>query len=336
MYICHPTKSPLYTFVSSYRTYTPFTWEENQQESESPIGRPPTSTPVVPPAATTSSGVPTGGTTGGGAALGAAQILGTPAVLVSGAPWAPDPFGALQLIRELDSKIESKIDPLKREIEALKSKNKHLEDRVKNLEDKNKQGQEKLEEQNKHLEDKNKEIELLKSKGEERLETLEHRVKQVEDKNKELVGKIKQLESKNKELGGKEVEGGSRIKELEQKLKKLEDKNEKLEGRVKHIESENKDVDVVPTPVTDNVQQWKRIACEEVLKVFATHGKAPLVKATANHAYSCYDTRCSYENRTNCLDTYIKHLLDNHNVNVRDKSLTVAHRNEFLPVQYIS
>ena len=70
MYICHPTKSPLYTFVSSYRTYTPFRWEQerlttvgaaikvnekgacyswtytpfrwegDKQESESPIGRP--------------------------------------------------------------------------------------------------------------------------------------------------------------------------------------------------------------------------------------------------------------------------------------------------------
>ena len=64
MYICHPTKSHLYTFVSSYRTYTPFRWEDNKQEqeaeSESPIGRPLTSTPVVPPGTTTSSGFPTG------------------------------------------------------------------------------------------------------------------------------------------------------------------------------------------------------------------------------------------------------------------------------------
>ena len=120
MYICHPTKSPLYTFVSSYRTYTLFTWKENEgsvweeagseqassAESESPIRRPITrqsSTPVVPPATTTSSGLPTGV---GGAVLGAAQILSTPAVLVPGAPWAPDPFGTLQLIREVDSKID--------------------------------------------------------------------------------------------------------------------------------------------------------------------------------------------------------------------------------------
>ena len=50
-----------------------------------------------------------------GATLGAAQILSTPAVLVPGAPWAPDPFGTLQLIREVDSKI----DPLKKEIELF-------------------------------------------------------------------------------------------------------------------------------------------------------------------------------------------------------------------------
>ena len=59
-----------------------------QTESESPIWRPLTSTPVVPPA-TSSSGLPTGGTTVGGALLGATQILGTPDVLV------PDPFGTL-------------------------------------------------------------------------------------------------------------------------------------------------------------------------------------------------------------------------------------------------
>ena len=70
------------------------------EESESPIGRPLTSTPVVPPATTTSSsGLPTGATTVGGAVLVAAQIVSTPAVLVPGAPWAPDPFGTLQLIR---------------------------------------------------------------------------------------------------------------------------------------------------------------------------------------------------------------------------------------------
>ena len=84
----------------------------------------PTSTPVVPPATTTSSsGLPTGATTVASAALVAAQIVSTPAVLVPGAPWAPDPFGTLQLIRVVHSKIESKIDPLKKEIEALKSKN---------------------------------------------------------------------------------------------------------------------------------------------------------------------------------------------------------------------
>ena len=88
----------------------------------------PTSTPVVPPATTTSSsGLPTGATTVGGAVLGATQIVSTPAVLVPGAPWAPDPFGTLQLIRVVHSKIESKTDPLKKEIELLKSKNKEVE-----------------------------------------------------------------------------------------------------------------------------------------------------------------------------------------------------------------
>ena len=56
-----------YTFVSSYTTYTPFTWESSSghglaTESESPIGRPITqpSIPVVPPATTTAnSGLPT-------------------------------------------------------------------------------------------------------------------------------------------------------------------------------------------------------------------------------------------------------------------------------------
>ena len=68
--------------------------------------------------------------------------------------------------------------------------------------------------------------------------------------------------------------------------------------------------------------------------MFAPPGKALLVTARAACAYSRYDTRCSYKNRTNCLDTYIKHLLDNHDVNIRDKSMTVARRNEFLPVLF--
>ena len=79
------------------------------------------------------------------------------------------------------------------------------------------------------------------------------------------------------------------------------------EDRIKELEGKSKERDVEPT---DDVQQWKRIACKEVLKVFAPPGKAPLVTARAACAYSCYDTRCSYKNRTNCLDTYIKHLLD--------------------------
>ena len=72
-------------------------------------------------------------------------------------------------------------------------------------------------------------------------------------------------------------------------------KNKKKEDRIKELEGENKDVDVEPTPATDNVQQWKRLACEELLKVFAPPGKAPLVTARAVCAYSCYDTRCSYK-----------------------------------------
>ena len=87
------------------------------------------------------------------------------------------------------------------------------------------------------------------------------------------------------------------------------------------MEGKNKKGDVEPT---DEVQQWKRLACKEVLKVFAPPGKAPLVKTRAVSPYSCYNTRCSYKNRTNCLDTYIKHLLDNHEVYIRDKSLTVG------------
>ena len=83
-----------------------------------------------------------------------------------------------------------------------------------------------------------------------------------------------------------------------------------------------------------NLLEWKRIACEELLKVYAPPGKAPLVKARANHAHSCHDPTCSYKNRTNCLDTYIKHLLDTHKVNIK-KSLTVVHRNIFLPRQLI-
>ena len=59
----------------------------------------------------------------------------------------------------------------------------------------------------------------------------------------------------------------------------------------------------------DDVLEWKHTACE-VFKVYAPPGKAPLVKARATHAYSCYDPTCSHKNRTNCLDTYIKHLLD--------------------------
>ena len=37
--------------------------------------------------------------------------------------------------------------------------------------------------------------------------------------------------------------------------------------------------------------------CEEVVKVFAPAGKAPLVKARANRVYSCYDPTCSYQSQ---------------------------------------
>ena len=60
------------------------------------------------------------------------------------------------------------------------------------------------------------------------------------------------------------------------------------------MEGKNKKRDVELT-ATDEVQQWKRIACEEVLTVFAPPGKVPLVTARAVCAYSCYDTRCSYK-----------------------------------------
>ena len=58
--------------------------------------------------------------------------------------------------------------------------------------------------------------------------------------------------------------------------------------------------------------------------MFAPPGKALLVTARAVCAYSCYDTKY---NRTNCLVKYIKHLLDNHKVYIRDKSLTVGSTN---------
>ena len=84
---------------------------------------------------------------------------------------------------------------------------------------------------------------------------------------------------------------------------------------------------------TDPVREWKRKACEEVLGLTAPAGKAPLVKARANNSYSCFDLACTFTNRTNCLDTYIKHLNDRHSFNIRDKSHSVAHRDAHLPRQ---
>ena len=81
--------------------------------------------------------------------------------------------------------------------------------------------------------------------------------------------------------------------------------------------------------INNSVRDWKRRACEEVLELTAPPGRAPLVKVKVNHRYHCYDPTCTYQNRINCLDTYIQHLKDKHSFNIRNTSHSIAVRDTY-------
>ena len=389
-------KSIMYIlFVSSYRTYTPFTWSSQPstgtsqmvassshqasgpaaspttEEGESPIGLPLTGTTTQP----STSVVPTGGTTTqastsvsttvpavSGAPLGAATITQpsqlqlppfTPAV--PSTPWVdPTGLGTANLIRNEVNRI---VDPLKREIESLKSKIEKLEKRNNELE-KGERERKKAEE----IRVGNEKVRITNEKRRNHAEKL--RVDGETNRDNEEQGRVSaekvRVDAERARVavgvgsshgGSQQVSGGSQqvsgvsqqvIRDLEIKITRIEDNVKDLENENTRIKNEliqlrtqvAQSAQVPAPPHTGNdVRDWKRRACEEVLELTAPPGRAPLVKAKANHRYNCYDSSCTFQNRTNCLDTYIKHLNDKHSFNIRDTSHTIALRDTYLPCQ---
>ena len=48
--------------------------------------------------------------------------------------------------------------------------------------------------------------------------------------------------------------------------------------------------------------------------------KAPPTKVKAKVRYNCFDPNCNFKNRDSPLDTYVKHLNDKHNINMRHEN----------------
>ena len=125
-----------------------------------------------------------------------------------------------------------------------------------------------------------------------------------------------------------------KIRSIEDDVKELQNSNTQLNNELAQMKNDLTQVRTqAPAPLhTDNpVREWKRRACEEVLGLTAPVGKAPLVKAKAKNSYSCHDPSCTFKNRMNCLDTYIKHVKDKHDFNIRDSNHTIVLRNTYLP-----
>ena len=313
--------------------------------------------------------VPTGGTTTqastsvsttvpavSGAPLGAATITQpsqlqfppfTPAV--PSTPWLdPTGLGTANLIRDEVNRI---VDPLKREIESLKSEIKKLENRNRELE-KSERERKKAEEIRVGKEIERIEAEKRRVRAEKlRVDGEENRVNEEQVR----VGVEKKrvaAERARVAVGGstgpsgvsQQVSGVPQqvIRDLERAIRKIEDdvkelqsKNLQMKNEITQLQTELGQLrtQAPAPPHTDDVRDWKRRACEEVLELTAPAGRAPLVKARANHSYSCYNPACTFTNRTNCLDTYIKHLNDKHSFNIREKNHTIAVRDTYLPRQ---
>ena len=272
-----------------------------------------------------------------GAPLGAATITETQASQLLFTPAVPstpyvDPTGLItsNLIRAEVNKI---IEPLKREIKTLKVKIEKLESRNKELE------------KRQHAEE---------DREKERIETER---KRINAENLRVARERERVNAEKKRVDAEKarvVVGGSAgasgagasqqiISDLERKITRIEDdvkelqsKNTQLNNELNQAKNEIAQVrsqaPAAPLHTNNPVREWKRRACEEVLGLTAPAGKAPLVKATANNSYSCCVPTCTFfTNRRNCLDTYIKHLKDKHQINMRDVNLSIALRNTYLP-----
>ena len=296
-----------------------------------------------------------------GAQLGAGTIAHpsqlppiTPIYTPAVTPWQPDPtgLGTAQLIR---AEVLRHIAPLKDEIKSLRSEVQQLKER------------------NKKLEERDKELELRErdrvAKEKERRDAEKRRIhaekKRIDDEairireeqgrvaaEKTRVDSEKRRVALDSSHGGPSSQGGTSLnvsgtsQRDQQTIKDLETAITKIKDDVKELQDENTRLknDIIqlrnniaqapaPPQIDNPVRDWKRRACEEVLELTAPPGRAPLVKAKANHRYHCHDLTCTFQNRTNCLDTYIKHLQDKHNFNIRETTHTVAQRDTYLPRQ---
>ena len=80
---------------------------------------------------------------------------------------------------------------------------------------------------------------------------------------------------------------------MEDDVKELETQNSRIKIEFTQLKNELAQLRTQAPAApfqTDPVREWKRKACKEVLGLTAPAGKAPLVKARANHSYNCYDS----------------------------------------------
>ena len=76
-----------------------------------------------------------------------------------------------------------------------------------------------------------------------------------------------------------------------------------------------------------HIKQWKKEAYKlighPITERAAPTGKQAII------LFSCFD--CNYVNKMVTLDAYVLHLKNRHKVNICDRKLSVAKRNQYLP-----
>ena len=83
----------------------------------------------------------------------------------------------------------------------------------------------------------------------------------------------------------------------------------------------------------EDIVKWRKLGC--VIQGLEVSEKAPPTKVKAKVRYNCFDPNCNFKNRDSPLDTYVKHLNDKHNINIRDTKMNPTDRDRYLPIRTI-
>ena len=133
---------------------------------------------------------------------------------------------------------------------------------------------------------------------------------------------------------------------IDQAVRPLDQEIAMLKGKVSRLENEIRGLKVEPlvqgqaqaqvqaqvqVEGKEDIVKWRKLPCViQDLEVFPE--KAPPTKVKAKIRY---DSNCKFKNRDSPLDTYVKHLNNKHNINIRGTKMNPTDRDRYLPIRTI-